>query len=138
MRAASLPLLLLTIGLSCRSSGGGREEGRPHVATITGISGAVEVLRGGSVDWAKLMKNAALYDDDRVRTFKGAWAQLAFTGGSTLRVDEESLIAIGPVSVGGGIVVERGTVEGELTPGLRVKTPSLEAENARGRDIVVQ
>lgn len=134
MRAGAL---LVLVALSCRTAEA-PQENRTSVARVSALSGTVEVLRAGGVDWATLMRDASLYDDDRVRTFKGAWAQLAFAGGSSLKIDEESLISLGAVSVGGGILVERGTVEGELQPGLRVKTPALEAENARGRDIVVR
>ena len=53
-----------------------------------------------------------------------------FDGGSALRVGEETMI-----SFGGGVTVERGVVEGELSAGLRLKTPALEAETAPSRDI---
>ncbi|MDB4965559.1 MAG: hypothetical protein JWN44_1248 [Myxococcales bacterium] len=97
---------------------------------VRGLGGKVELLRGNSADWVSASDGAALFEDDRMRTFKGAWAQLAFEGGSSLRVAEESLIAFG-----GGITVERGSVEGELAAGLRLKTPTLEAETVASRDI---
>lgn len=103
---------------------------RQKVAMIQGLKGKVDVLRGGSADWVALADGATLYEDDRMRTFKGAWAQLVFVGGSTLKIEEESLI-----SLGGGITVEKGSVEGELQAGLRLKTPTLEAETASSRDI---
>jgi hypothetical protein len=77
-----------------------------------------------------------LFDDDRLRTFKHATATLAFTNGSSLRVDEESLISLGELSLGGSITVERGTVEGEIQPGMKVRTPAAEAEATSGRDLV--
>ena len=98
---------------------------------MQGLGGTVDVLRGGAIDWVALGDGNGLFEDDRVRTFKAAWAQLAFDGGSSLRVDEETMI-----SLGGGITVERGVVEGELQAGLRLKTPSLEAESVTPRDIV--
>jgi hypothetical protein len=97
---------------------------------VQGLGGKVDVLRAGNVDWVSLPDGAPLYEEDRMRTFKSAWAQLVFDGGSSLRVEEESLI-----SLGGGITVEQGTVEGELAAGLRLKTPTLEAETATSRDI---
>jgi hypothetical protein len=100
------------------------------VAMVQGLGGKVDVLRGGTVDWAGLTDGATLFEEDRLRTFKSAWARLVFEGGSTLRVEEESLI-----SLGGGILVERGSVEGELAAGLRLRTPTLEAETATSRDI---
>src|SRR5256885_8114277 len=117
---------------ACR--GGSGESGqvmRGHVARIVSVSGAADILRTGAVDWVRAQGTEDLYEDDRVRTFKTAWAQLAFDEGSSLRVDEESLITLG-----GGITVERGSVAGELQAGLRLKTPSLEAESVAPRDIV--
>ena len=128
----SLALAVFAVGLSCRPSGG--ESGkstRNHVAKIATLNGAVDILRAGVVDWARAGGSEGLYEDDRVRTFKGAWAQLAFDEGSSLRVDEESLITLG-----GGVTVERGSVAGELQAGLRLKTPALEAESVAPRDIV--
>lgn len=130
--------ILLVVGLSCRGAGSASEEGRPQVAKVAGLAGSVEVLRSGAEGWGRIMRDAVLYDDDRVRTFKNAWAQVLFLGGSSLRVEEESLIALGAISLGAGITVERGTVEGELQPGLKLKTPTAEAESAHGREIVVQ
>jgi hypothetical protein len=132
--AAALTVLLW---LSCRSPGARFDDAR-KVATIVDLSGSVQVLRGGSSDWGAIQKAAELYDEDRLRTFKGGKALLRFANGSSLKVDEESLISLGALSLGGGIVVERGTVEGELQPGLKVRTPSAEAESAKPRDIVFQ
>ena len=97
---------------------------------MQGLGGKVDVLRAGTVDWTTIGDGVPLYEDDRMRTFKGSWAQLTFTGGSSLRVNEESLIAIG-----GGITVERGAVEGELAAGLRLRTPTMEAETVPTREI---
>ncbi len=124
-------IALVTLA-SCHSGtdSGASPSSRVKVATAQALGGKVDVLRGGSVDWTTLPQGAALYEDDRMRTFKGAWAQLAFEGGSSLRVEEESLI-----SLGGGVTVERGSVEGELQAGLRLRTPTLEAETATSREI---
>jgi hypothetical protein len=125
---------LVVIGLtwSCRPAADSRGlDPRNQVAALVALGGPVDVLRSGTVDWAQTAPGTALYDDDRVRTFRGAWAQLAFVGGSTLRVEEESLI-----SLGGGVTVERGTVAGELQAGLKLRTPAVEAESAPARDIV--
>ena len=103
---------------------------RERVAQVQGLGGRVDVLRGGDVDWVTLGDGASLYEADRLRTFKGAWARLTFDGGSALRVGEETMI-----SFGGGVTVERGVVEGELAGGLRLRTPALEAEAATSRDI---
>lgn len=125
---------LAVIGLlwSCRPAADSRGlDPRTQVATLAALGGSVEVLRSGVVDWSQIAPGSALYDDDRVRTFRGAWAQLTFAGGSSLRVQEESLI-----SLGGGITVERGSVAGELQAGLKLRTPAAEAESAPARDIV--
>jgi hypothetical protein len=129
MRALTLGLMWV---LGCRGAAD-PEETRREIAQVTSIAGTVEVLRGSAAEWRPLQRLARLYDDDRVRTYKGAFALLAFPGGSNLRVDEESLIALGS-----GVFVEKGSVGGELQPGLKVKTPALEAESAQRRDIVIQ
>lgn len=130
MRGA-FALLIFALLASCRSGGDGAgAAARVRVAMVQGLGGKVDVLRGGAVDWVALGDGSGLYEDDRMRTFKGAWAKLVFDGGSALRVGEETMI-----SFGGGITVERGVVEGELAAGLRVKTPTLEAETATSRDI---
>ena len=124
-------LLALALLVSCRSGGDGAGAGaRVRVALVQALGGKVDVLRGGAVDWVTLGEGSAMYEDDRMRTFKGAWARLAFEGGSALRVGEETMI-----SFGGGVTIEHGVVEGELAAGLRLKTPTLEAEAATSRDI---
>jgi hypothetical protein len=123
----------LALLFGCRPHESGAEPARSHVALLKGLSGAVDVLRAGAVDWVRPREGASLYEDDRLRTYRSAWASLLFDGGSALRVEEESLI-----SLGGGIVIERGQVEGELQAGLRLKTSAMEAESAPSRDIVIQ
>ncbi|HWE30218.1 MAG TPA: hypothetical protein VHB97_19565 [Polyangia bacterium] len=130
MRAA-IAVFVIALLASCRSGGDGAgAAARARVAMVQGLGGKVDVLRGGAVDWSSLTDGSGLYEDDRLRTFKGAWAKLAFEGGSSLRVGEETMI-----SFGGGVTIERGVVEGELSAGLRLKTPTLEAETATSRDI---
>ncbi len=128
---AACAVLIFALLASCRSGGDGPgAAARVRVAMVQGLGGKVDVLRGGAVDWVTLGDGSGLYEDDRMRTFKSAWAKLVFDGGSALRVGEETMI-----SFGGGITVERGVVEGELAAGLRLKTPTLEAETATSRDI---
>jgi hypothetical protein len=143
-RAPSTPLRVLAWlcvsglagGLSCQSEGAAVPS-HTRIAILAVLSGSASVSRGRSSDWSSLASGAELYDEDRIRTFKGARAQLAFTGGSSLRLEEESLVSLGGVGV--GVLIERGTVEGELSPGFRVRTPALEAQSSgRGRDIVFQ
>src|SRR3954463_13317683 len=82
--------------ISCRGGGGeGSQAQRGHVARIVSVGGAVDLLHTGAVDWVRARGAEDLYEDDRVRTFKTAWAQLGFDEGSSLRVDEESLITLG-------------------------------------------
>jgi hypothetical protein len=124
-------VLVIALLASCHSGGDGAGMvARARVALVQGLGGKVDVLRGGAVDWASLGDGSGLYEDDRVRTFKGAWAKLTFEGGSSLRVGEETMI-----SFGGGVTIERGVVEGELAAGLRLKTPTVEAETATSREI---
>jgi hypothetical protein len=101
-----------------------------RAAMVQGLGGKVDVLRAGNVDWTTLADGAALFEDDRLRTFRSSWCKLVFDGGSSLRVGEESLIAIG-----GGVTIERGAVEGELAAGLRLRTPTMEAETVPSREI---
>jgi hypothetical protein len=116
---------------ACRSGGdGAATAARARVALVQALGGKVDVLRGGAIDWTALGDGSAMYEDDRMRTFKSAWAKLAFDGGSALRVGEETMIAFG-----GGVTVERGVVEGELAAGMRLKTPTLEAESVTPREI---
>jgi hypothetical protein len=132
MATARGSVVVVLLAVACRPNGGdGHDSTRIHVARMTGRAGAVDVLRGGSVDWSRAGDTTDLYEDDRLRTFKSAWAQLAFDEGSTLRVDEESLITLGS-----GVLVERGSVAGLLQQGLKVQTPAAEAESVAPRDIV--
>jgi len=128
---AAFAVFVIALLASCHSGGDGSGmAARARVALVQGLGGKVDVLRGGAIDWVTLGDGNGLYEDDRLRTFKGAWARLALDGGSSLRVGEETMI-----SFGGGVTVERGVVEGELAAGLRLKTPALEAETATSRDI---
>jgi hypothetical protein len=123
--------LTLATSLSCHGRvDGGAGAPRPQAALVHELHGRVDVLRGGTVDWTALGDGTTLYEEDRMRTFRGAWARLDFPGGSSLRVQEETLIALG-----GGILVEHGIVEGELSAGLKLRTPTLEAESGAARDI---
>jgi hypothetical protein len=115
---------------SCRQKPDAAGTARERIALVQGLGGKVDVLRGGDVDWEALRDGSGLYDEDRLRTFKGAWARLSIDGGSALRVGEETMI-----SFGGGVTVERGVVEGELAAGLRLRTPALEAETVTAREI---
>jgi hypothetical protein len=123
--------LALTMVASCHAGGApSSERASPPLAVVRSLGGSVHALRAGAVDWSAVAAGARLYEDDRLRTFASAWAQLELAGGSTLRVEEESLIALG-----GGITIERGSVAGELAAGLRLRTPTLEAETGAARDI---
>src|ERR1700736_2148636 len=89
----SLALAMVAVGLSCRPSGpDAQQPQRTHVARVASTSGAVDVLRAGLVDGTRAGNTAELYEDDRLRTFKGAVAQLIFDEGSSLRVEEETMI----------------------------------------------
>jgi hypothetical protein len=129
----SVRALALTMLASCHAGGASSSDRSlsPPLAVVRSLGGTVHTLRAGAVDWSAISDGTRLYEDDRLRTFSRAWAQLELTGGSALRVEEESLIAIG-----GGITIERGSVAGELAAGLRLRTPTLEAETAAARDII--
>jgi hypothetical protein len=130
MRAGAV-LGAVMVCLSCSQATHEHAETRTRVALLVQLGGAVDVLRAGAVDWTRANANTALYEEDRLRTFRGAWAQLSFIGGSALKVEEESLI-----SLGGVVTVERGAVQGELAAGMKLRTPAVEAESVPSRDIV--
>jgi hypothetical protein len=127
----SVRALALTMLASCHGGAPPFDHSQPPLAVVRSLGGTVHELRAGAADWVPISSGAKLYENDRLRTFARAWAQLELTGGSTLRVEEESLIALG-----GGIMIEHGSVEGELAAGLRLRTPALEAETAPPRDII--
>src|SRR5215471_11101744 len=95
VRGARRVLVLAVLAASCHSGDGGSIATRARVALVQGLGGKVDVLRGGAVDWVALPDGSGLYEDDRMRTFKGAWARLQFDGGSSLRVGEETMITFG-------------------------------------------
>ena len=130
MRLPGAWVFMALLTASCHDAPEAAPAARERIALVQGLGGKVDVLRGGAVDWVALNDGAGLYDRDRLRTFKGAWARLAIEGGSALRVGEETMIAFG-----GGVTVERGVVEGELAAGLRLRTPALEAETVTSRAI---
>src|SRR5260370_13725150 len=94
--AVALMIFIGAIGaLPCSQGPPEHSDGRVRVATLHSLGGQVDVLSAGAVDWTRAHAAAPLYEEDRLRTFRGAWAQLALAGGSALRVEEESLISLG-------------------------------------------
>ena len=68
-------LFVIALLASCHSAGdGGGVAARVRIAMVQGLGGKVDVLRGGAVDWVALVDGSGLYEDDRMRTFKGGWA----------------------------------------------------------------
>ena len=130
MRLPGAWIFLALLGASCHGRSEPAPATRERIALVQALGGKVDVLRHGDIDWVALGSGSGLYQEDRLRTFHGAWARLAFEGGSALRVGEETMI-----SFGGGVTVERGVVEGELAAGLRLRTPALEAETVTSRAI---
>lgn len=124
----------LTTALSCRGRvDGGDSPGRARAALAHEPHGRVELARAGRSDWAALTDDTPLYDKDRLRTGRGAWTQLDFPGGSSLKLEEDSL-----VTLGSGLLIQHGSVDGELQPGFKLRTPTLEAESAGARNVQFQ
>ena len=86
-----------------------------------------------------------LFDNDKVRTSRRASAQILFTTGSVLAMDEDALLGIAeerptPTDQGADVTVLRGRIDAKLpdpsTQSITVTTPS--ATVRAGREIVFQ
>jgi hypothetical protein len=112
---------------------------------LTQVSGDVRVRRAAGDDWIGASEGAAVYENDQVRTAKGAATLVHFSNGSSLALGEDALIGIAESRARPGIdrtdvTVLRGRVDAELTDAakqdLSVGTPS--ATVRAGREIVFQ
>jgi hypothetical protein len=112
---------------------------------LTQVSGDVKIKRAAGDDWLGASEGAAVYENDKVRTLKGASTLVRFSNGSSLALGEDALIGIAETrSHPGGdrtdVTVLRGRVDAELKDPARqdlsVGTP--EATVHAGREIVFQ
>lgn len=114
-------------------------------AQLKQSAGEVSVKRAAGDDWVAAAGATELFENDKVRTAKGANATIRFANGSEVTLGEDALIAIAETRTRPGndrtdLTVFKGRINAELdTPGsqsLTVSTPS--ATVRAGREIVFQ
>jgi len=114
-------------------------------ARLEQLAGDVKLKRAAGDDWTAPTEGGALYENDKLRTAKGASARLRFTNGSSLTLAENALISIAETKARPGVdrtdvTVLKGQVAAELQDSahqpLSVATPS--ATVRAGREIVFQ
>jgi ferric-dicitrate binding protein FerR (iron transport regulator) len=112
---------------------------------LTQVSGDVKIKRAAGDDWIGAAEGDAVYENDQVRTAKGASTLVRFSNGSSLALSEDALIGIAesrmrPGSERTDVTVLRGRVDAELKDAakqdLSVGTPA--ATVRAGREIVFQ
>ncbi|HYX91357.1 MAG TPA: FecR domain-containing protein [Myxococcaceae bacterium] len=122
----------------------GAEVRRPR-ATLATVTGAVTVKRAAGDSWTSAVEGMDLFENDKVRTARGASAQVRFESGSALTISEDALVGIAeprprPVGDGSDVTVLKGRIDAELPnpkdQSLVVATPS--ATVRAGREIVFQ
>ena len=112
---------------------------------LTQVSGDVKIKRAAGDDWIGASEGAAVYENDQVRTAKGASTLVRFANGSALALGDDALIGIAESRARPGtertdVTVLRGRVDAELKDPARqdlsVGTPA--ATVRAGREIVFQ
>ncbi len=114
-------------------------------AVLESVSGEVSVKRAAGDAWVSASERMELFENDKVRTARGASAELRFTSGSVMAVGEDALLGIAETRPSPGqeptdVTVIKGRIDAELSdPGaqsLSVSTPG--ATVRAGREIVFQ
>lgn len=114
-------------------------------ATLGTITGEVTVKRAAGDEWIAAREAMELFENDKLRTARGASAQLRFVSGSVLTVGEDALVGIAELRPKPGVdasdlTVLKGRIDAELadprSQSLVVTTPS--ATVRAGREIVFQ
>jgi hypothetical protein len=117
---------------------------RPR-ATLIALRGAVTVKRAAGDAWTAAAEGMELFENDKLRTARGASAQVRFESGSALTVSEDALVGIAEPRPRAGrersdLTVLKGRIDAELADpqnhSLVVTTPS--ATVRAGREIVFQ
>ncbi|MDH7499413.1 MAG: FecR domain-containing protein [candidate division NC10 bacterium] len=67
-------------------------------ATVTGLSGRVEIKRPKDLTWQPASSGMKLSSEDQIRTFSNSQVQITFDDSSILRVKPNSLIVMGNLS----------------------------------------
>ena len=114
-------------------------------ATLATLTGAVTVKRAAGDGWTSAVEGMDLFENDKIRTARGASAQVRFESGSALIISENTLVGIAeprlrPGGDGSDVTVIKGKIDAELPnpkeQALVVTTPS--ATVRAGREIVFQ
>jgi len=139
-------VLALGIFLGCSSDvptvAQGRADGSVEApaqiarARIQTFSGAVNVKRAAGDDWILAREGMELYENDKVRTSKGASVHVETPNGE-LSMGEDALLAIPEER--GNVTLLQGHLDAHLDPTeqtLTIKTPA--AEVRAGREIFIQ
>jgi len=110
-------------------------------ARLRTVSGAVNVKRAAGDDWILALEGMELFENDKVRTSKGAAAQVETRNGH-LAMGEDGLLAI-PEEHGkeerGNVTLLQGHLDARLDPTeqtLTIKTPA--ADVKAGREIFIK
>jgi hypothetical protein len=147
-------VLGLVAGCACSSQPGPQQapavqqvaQPAPAVrATLERISGEVMVKRATADAWLGAQPQMTLFENDKVRTARGASVSIHFVSGSVLAMGEDALVGIAeaqptPAAQPADVTVLRGRIDATLsdptTQSLTVTTPS--ATVRAGREIVFQ
>ena len=114
-------------------------------ARLKGQTGDVSIKRAAGDDWVSATGTDELFENDKVRTARGATALLVFANGSEVALGGDALIAIAETRPRPGtdrtdLTVFKGRIDAELenanSQSLTVGTPS--ATVRAGREIVFQ
>lgn len=114
-------------------------------AVLGKVQGEVTVKRAAGDEWLEATETMKLFDNDKVRTARGASAEVRFTSGSRLTVGEDALVGIAesqplPGTDPSDITVLKGRIDAQLVDAenqsLIVNTPA--ATIRAGREIVFQ
>ena len=143
--------LLLPLAIACTPDGNGSAadasvaEGPSARARLKQHSGDVSIKRAAADDWVTAGPTDELFENDKVRTARGANAVVTFANGSEVALGQDALIAIAETRARPGtdrtdLTVFKGRIDAELLnaddQSLTVSTPA--ATVRAGREIVFQ
>jgi hypothetical protein len=144
-------LLAAATAAACNDRGGegartpGGADLRQARATLIALRGAVTVKRAAGDAWTAAVEGMELFENDTLRTARGASAQVRFESGPAMTVSEDALVGIAeprarPGTDPSDVTVLKGRIDAELadpqTHSLVIATPS--AIVRAGREIVFQ
>jgi hypothetical protein len=110
--AAVLSALLLSLALT-GSTRAGLVGTSAVVATVKNAHGEVQVRAAQTLGWRRLLRGDEVHESDSVFVAPGAAAALAFTDGSTLDLDEKSLVVVESIRLETReVTLKQGSVSG--------------------------